>query len=127
MASHVLIVDDSPSLRRMIERSLTASGFSVSAVGLAPDAIHVAEREQVDVVVTDLNMPEMDGLTLTRRLRTIPNTAKCPILILTTETASARKEEARRAGASGWILKPFQEETLLRAIQTVSRKYTASV
>lgn len=127
MSLHVLIVDDSPSLRRMIERSLTESGFSVSAVGLAADALRVAGQHQIDVVVTDLNMPEMDGLTLTRRLRTLPNTAKCPILILTTETASARKEEARRAGASGWILKPFQEETLLRAIQTVSRKFAASV
>ncbi len=127
MSLHVLIVDDSPSLRRMIERSLTASGFSVSAVGLAKDAIHVAERQHVDVVVTDLNMPEIDGLTLTRRLRAIPNTAKCPILILTTETAATRKEEARQAGASGWIVKPFQEETLLRAIQTVSRKCAASV
>lgn len=110
----------------MIERSLTESGFSVSAVGLATDALHVAKQHHIDVVVTDLNMPEMDGLTLTRRLRAIPNIAKCPILILTTETASARKEEARQAGASGWIVKPFQEETLLRAIQTVSRKRATS-
>lgn len=127
MSLHVLIVDDSPSLRRMIERSLAASGFTVSAVGLAADALRVAEQHPIDVVVTDLNMPEMDGLTLTRQLRGISNTAKCPILILTTETASVRKEEARQAGASGWIVKPFQEDTLLRAIQTVSHKYAAPV
>ncbi|MFO0789094.1 MAG: response regulator [Pirellulales bacterium] len=125
MSLHILIVDDSPSLRRMVEQSLATSGFTVAACSSAADAVRAAELSPVDVVVTDLNMPETDGIALTRRLRLIPNTAKCPILILTTETAMTRKEEARQAGASGWIVKPFRPETLIRAIQTVSSRSRA--
>ena len=78
--------------------------------------------EAGEVVITDLNMPEIDGLALTRQLRATPQTAKCPILILTTDNSAERKQEARQAGASGWVLKPFQPETLIRAIQTVCQR-----
>jgi two-component system chemotaxis response regulator CheY len=122
MPSHVLIVDDSPSIRRMIERSLSSAGFEVTACESADEAIAVATAARVDAVISDLNMPDMDGLALTRRLRTISNTASCPILILTTESSAARKQQAKEAGANGWVMKPFQEETLVRALRSVCQR-----
>ncbi len=80
MPHHVLVVDDSPSIRRMIAVTLAAEGFEVSACSSGAEATHAAKTKPVDVVVTDLNMPEVDGLELTRQLRLLPNTAKCPIL-----------------------------------------------
>lgn len=126
MPHHILIVDDSPSLRRMIAQALSSEGFDVASCGSGAEAIDAAKRKRVDVVVTDLNMPEVDGLELTRQLRKLPNTASCPILILTTETSPARKEDAKQAGANGWILKPFQEETLVRAIRSVCQRSGAT-
>lgn len=126
MPHHILIVDDSPSIRRMIAQALAAEGFQVSPCGSGTEAIAAAQHQPVDVVVTDLNMPEIDGLELTRRLRQVPNTASCPILILTTETAPSRKEDAKLAGANGWILKPFREEALVRAIHSVCRRSGAT-
>ena len=106
----------------MIAQALSTEGFEVSPCSSAAEAISAAKVRAVDVVVTDLNMPEIDGLELTRRLRALPNTMGCPILILTTESAQSRKEEAKLAGANGWILKPFREETLVRAIRSVCQR-----
>ena len=122
MAQNILIVDDSPSIRRMIAGALVAAGFKVTVCESAQQALAAASGSSLDAVVTDLNMPEMDGLELTRRLRMSAGAASCPILILTTENSAARKQEAKLAGASGWVLKPFQEETLVRAIRTVCEK-----
>ncbi|MBA4106631.1 MAG: two-component system response regulator [Pirellula sp.] len=126
MSHHVLVVDDSPSIRRMIAVTLAAEGFEVSPCSSGVEAIKAAKAKAVDVVVTDLNMPEIDGLELTRQLRLLPNTSKCPILILTTETSAARKDEAKTAGANGWILKPFREEALVRAIRSVCQRTGAT-
>lgn len=122
MSHHVLIVDDSPSIRRMIAQTLAAEGFDVSPCSSGAEAVAAAKAKTVDVVVTDLNMPEVDGLELTRQLRRLPGTATCPILILTTETSAARKDDAKAAGANGWILKPFREEALVRAIRSVCQR-----
>ena len=122
MSKHVMIVDDSSTLRRMIERSLEESGFEVTSCSSGQEAVGLAKRLPPQVVITDLNMPEIDGLALTRRLRAQQETAKCPILILTTDNTAERKHEARQAGASGWVLKPFQPETLIRAINTVCQR-----
>jgi two-component system chemotaxis response regulator CheY len=119
MAERILIVDDSPSIRRMMVESLTAAGYDVTACASGAEAVDVAAKQPVKVVISDLNMPDVDGLALTRQLRQVRNTAKCPILILTTESSPARKAEAKQAGANGWILKPFQEETVVRAINSV--------
>jgi two-component system chemotaxis response regulator CheY len=126
MSHHVLVVDDSPSIRRMIAVTLAAEGFEVSACSSGAEATNIAKTKPVDVVVTDLNMPEVDGLELTRQLRLLPNTSKCPILILTTETSAARKDEAKTAGANGWILKPFREDALVRAIRSVCQRTGAT-
>ncbi|RIK78086.1 MAG: hypothetical protein DCC67_11935 [Planctomycetota bacterium] len=121
----ILAVDDSPSIRRLIAQSLSAHGFEVLACESAEAALELAGREHIDAVVTDLNMPGLDGMALTRQLRTLRNTARCPILILTTDNSAARKQEAKQAGASGWILKPFQAETLLLAIGRVCQRAEA--
>lgn len=126
MSFHILIVDDSPSLRRMIAQALTAEGFDVSPCSCAVEAIAAAKGRRVNAVVSDLNMPETDGLELTRQLRRLPNTSQCPILILTTETSASRKDEAKEAGANGWILKPFREEALVRAIRSVCQRAGAA-
>jgi two-component system, chemotaxis family, chemotaxis protein CheY len=127
MPASILIVDDSPSIRRMIESALSAAGHEVTACDSADQAIKASQRRRFDAVVTDLNMPEIDGLELTRRLRALQNTANSPILILTTESSPARKQEAKEAGANGWILKPFQEETLVRAIRSVCERTGAKL
>lgn len=126
MAYHILIIDDSPSIRRMIAQTLSAEGFDVFPCNSGAEAVAVAKARAIDAVVTDLNMPEVDGLELTRQLRRLPNTQRCPILILTTETSPARKQDAKAAGATGWILKPFQEETLIRAIRSVCQRSGAT-
>ncbi|MEW4453834.1 response regulator [Bremerella sp. JC817] len=118
----ILIVDDSLSIRRMMSSSLTAEGHTVLECKDGGEALQEASKQTFDLVITDLNMPGIDGLQLTRKLRSLPATADRPILILTTETSAARKAEAKTAGASGWLLKPFREETLVRAIQTVLAK-----
>ncbi len=119
---HVLVVDDSPSIRRLTVQALESAGLRATACEGALEALAQAARESFDAVVTDLNMPDLDGLTLTRRLRALPQMARCPILILTTEGSATRKQEARDAGASGWILKPFSADTLVYAIQKVSQR-----
>ena len=122
MPKRVMIVDDSSTLRRMIERSLEECGFEVTSCASGKEAVEAARKTPPQVVVTDLNMPEFDGLALTRQLRSEQQTAKCPILILTTDNTAERKAEARQAGASGWVLKPFQPETLVRAINSVCQR-----
>lgn len=122
MSKHVMIVDDSSTLRRMIESSLAESGFEVTSCASGKEAVELARKSPPHVVITDLNMPEVDGLALTRQLRATAQTARCPILILTTDNSPERKAEARLAGASGWVLKPFQPETLIRAIQSVCQR-----
>lgn len=126
MRKRILVVDDSSTLRRMVELALTASGFDVTPCASGKEAVELARTTPPDVVITDLNMPDIDGLALTRKLRGALSTARCPILILTTENSAARKQEAKSAGASGWVLKPFQPETLLRAIDSVCKRLEAA-
>lgn len=118
----VLIVDDSRSLRKMIEAALTESGFDVMACEHGEEALQASRTKSVDVIVTDLNMPGIGGIELARRFRAESSTAHCPILVLTTDNSEQRKQEARQAGVSGWVLKPFQPATLVRAIQQVSKR-----
>lgn len=124
MTAHkrVLIVDDSRSLRRMIEDALQAAGLVVSSCGSGEEALQLARTERIDAIVTDLNMPGIDGLELARRLKADAACARCPILILTTDNSAQRKQEARLAGVSGWVLKPFQPETLVKAIDKVCQR-----
>ena len=122
MARTVLIVDDSTSMRQMVTFTLRGAGYEViegSNGQEALDRLISTPTNKVDLVITDLNMPVMDGMTLIRQLRAKPSMRFTPILMLTTESSDTRKAEGKAAGATGWIIKPFQSEQLLRVIEKV--------
>jgi two-component system chemotaxis response regulator CheY len=118
MAS-ILAVDDSPSMRQMVSFTLKEAGYDVIEAADGEDALAKAKLRPVQLVLTDVNMPRMGGIELIRQLRSLPAYAGVPILMLTTESGDAKKQEGRRAGATGWIVKPFDPEMLLATISRV--------
>ena len=114
-----LIVDDSTSMRQMVGYTLREGGFEVIEAEHGQDALNKLQNTTVDIIITDLNMPIMDGITLIKNLRKQPALKSKPILMLTTEGLSAKKEEGKAAGATGWIIKPFDPEKLLQTIAKV--------
>ncbi|OYP39136.1 response regulator [Rhodopirellula sp. MGV] len=121
MANTALVVDDSTSMRQMVSFTLRDSGFDVIEAGNGEEALKNVAGKDVKVVVTDLNMPVMDGMTLIRRLRADAKYKFTPILMLTTESQDSKKQEGRAAGATGWIVKPFNPEQLMQVINKVVR------
>lgn len=118
MAS-ILAVDDSTSLRQMVAFTLKSSGYEVVEAVDGVDALEKLRDRTVDLVLTDQNMPRMDGLTLVRQLRASPQFTKTPILILTTESSDEMKQAGRAAGATGWLVKPFDPRRLIDVIGKV--------
>ncbi|SPS01500.1 response regulator [Cupriavidus taiwanensis] len=112
----ILVVDDSPSLRRMIGACLRAGGFDVTEAADGDQAHALAVAGSFGMLVTDQVMPGMDGLTLIRSLRATPRYARMPILMLTTEHDGSIREQARAAGASGFLPKPFDPDGLMQAV-----------
>lgn len=121
MAKTALIVNDSISMRQMVSFTMKEAGFNVLEGGDGREALKRVEGQRVDVVVTDLNMPVMDGIALIRQLRSNPLYKFTPILMLTTESQEAKKQEGKAAGATGWIIKPFNPQRLLGVIAKVVR------
>lgn len=119
MGKTALIVDDSVSMRQMVSFTLKQAGFTVIEGCNGQDALERAEGQGVSLVITDLNMPVMDGITFIKALRTKPSYRFTPVLMLTTESQEAKKKEAKAAGATGWIVKPFNPEQLLAVIAKV--------
>ena len=122
MAKTALIVDDSTSMRQMVGFTLRGAGFQViegSNGQEAIDKLAAAPGGKVDIIITDLNMPVMDGLTFIRQARSQAMLRFTPILMLTTESQESRKAEGKAAGATGWIVKPFHPEQLLKVIEKV--------
>ncbi|MBK7976189.1 MAG: response regulator [Deltaproteobacteria bacterium] len=119
MARTALIVDDSISMRQMVAFTLKEAGFSVIEGENGQDALTRADGQKIDLVITDLNMPVMDGITLIRELRGKPAFKFTPILMLTTESQDTKKQAGKSAGASGWIVKPFDPGKLLAVIGKV--------
>lgn len=118
----ILTVDDSPSMRQMVSFTLKNAGFNVIEAVDGQDAWEQMERGATfDLVLTDQNMPRMDGITLTKRLREIPLFKMTPILILTTESSDQMKQAGRAAGATGWLVKPFDPAKLIEVIGKVIR------
>lgn len=118
MTASILTVDDSPSLRMAIKIALTGAGYSVTEAGDGLEGLSKAKGSRFDLIITDLNMPNMDGLTMIRELRKDPAQCGTPILFLTTESDDSMKAQAKAAGATGWLVKPFVPEQLIK----VSRK-----
>ncbi|MDO8271529.1 MAG: response regulator [Gammaproteobacteria bacterium] len=115
----ILAVDDSNSLRQMVAFTLKQSGYEVVEAVNGTDGLQKARATQVDLVLTDVNMPGMDGITLVRELRSLPTYRFTPILVLTTEAGTEKKQEGRAAGATGWLVKPFSPDQLLATVKRV--------
>ena len=119
MAKTILAVDDSSSLRQMVAFSLKAAGYMVVEAVDGQDGLEKAKLQSVDLVLTDQNMPRMDGLQLIALLRELPTYAKTPILMLTTESSDEMKSKGRAAGANGWLVKPFDPQRLIEVVKKV--------
>jgi len=118
----IMTIDDSPSLRQMVALTLEGAGYEVVEACDAHDAVaKLASREEYDLFLTDLNMPGMDGIELTRKLRSMPEYRFVPIVLLTTESQQEKKLQGKAAGATGWIVKPFQPQDLLATVKKVMR------
>jgi two-component system chemotaxis response regulator CheY len=117
MSKTILIVDDSASMRQLVSFSLQDAGYEVIAAVDGKDALSKINGPKVDMVVTDLNMPNVDGIELIKQLRSNPSFKFTPIVMLTTESQDSKKQEGKSVGASGWIVKPFQPEKLLEVIK----------
>ena len=116
----ILIVDDSASMRQMVEFTLKEAGHQVMVAEDGVMALNLAKGAASDLVITDINMPNMDGITLIRELRALPAYKFTPILTLTTESTTDKKMEGKEAGATGWIVKPFDPEKLAAAVRRVA-------
>ena len=117
----ILAFDDSPSMRKMVAYTLSGAGYNVVEAVDGQDAYEKAQTHAIDLVLADQNMPRLDGLGLTRKLREDPKFKTIPILILTTESSDLMKQAGRSAGATGWLVKPFDPTRLIEVIQKVIR------
>ncbi|MGA2187979.1 MAG: response regulator [Steroidobacteraceae bacterium] len=119
MALTILAVDDSASMRQMVSFTLKHAGYEVIEAADGVDALEYARSNSVNLVLTDVNMPRMDGITLVRELRQLSAYKFTPMLVLTTESGPEKKMQGKQAGATGWLVKPFNPEKLLATIAKV--------
>lgn len=119
MMRRVLAVDDSLTMRELLRQALAASGFDVTTASDGVEALELLADTEPDLIVTDLNMPRMDGFELVAAVRCGSISPRVPILIVTTETGQTLREKARTLGATGWVSKPFDEARLLAAVRRV--------
>ena len=118
MAS-ILAVDDSASMRQMVCFTLKGAGYDVTEAKDGQEALQIAKSNSFNLVITDINMPNMDGITLTKELRALSSYKFTPILTLTTESSQEKKMAGKQAGATGWIVKPFNPDQLLATVKKV--------
>jgi two-component system chemotaxis response regulator CheY len=116
-----MTIDDSPSLRQMVALTLETAGYEVVEASDGRDAVAKLGGREFHLFLTDLNMPGMDGIELTRKLRSIPDYKFVPIVLLTTESQPEKKMQGKAAGATGWIVKPFKPDDLLATVKKVIR------
>lgn len=119
MSKNILTVDDSPSIRQMVVFTLKRAGYGVDEAADGAQGLAKAKTQSYSLVLTDQNMPNMDGITLIKSLRALPPYKTTPILMLTTETGDAMKAQGRAAGATGWLVKPFDPQKLLEVVKKV--------
>jgi len=120
MSKTILTIDDSPSVRQMVSMTLTSAGYTVLEASGGAEGYDKAIATHVDAILTDLNMPGMNGLDFIRKYRTHPSSAGIPIVFLTTESDDALKRQAKEAGATGWIVKPFKQDQLVAIVKKVA-------
>ena len=109
----ILVVDDTRSMRKMVAAVLQGAGYEVAEAGDGVEALELARERVFDLVVTDHNMPRMDGVTLVRELRALPNYDAVALIVLSTEASPELKQKGREAGATGWMAKPFDPQRML--------------
>ena len=119
MAKSILAIDDSVSIRQMVGFTLKSSGYEVVEAVDGMDGLEKAKGTSFNLILTDQNMPRMDGLTLIKSLRALPQYKTVPILMLTTESSDAMKQQGRAAGATGWLVKPFDPQKLIEVVKKV--------
>lgn len=119
MGKTIITVDDSSSIRQMVSFTLKDAGYDVIEAVDGKDALSKISGSAVHMVITDLNMPNLDGIGLIRELRANPTYKFTPIVMLTTESQDSKKQEGKSAGATGWIVKPFKPEQLLAVVKKV--------
>jgi two-component system chemotaxis response regulator CheY len=117
----IVTVDDSASMRQLVSFVLRGGGYAVVEAMDGLDALSKVDGREVHLVISDINMPRMDGLELTRRFRAMPEYKFVPIVLLTTESHPEKKQEGKAAGATAWIVKPFTPEQLLAVVKKVMR------
>jgi len=115
----ILTVDDTATMRQMISFTLHSVGHEVLQASDGREALTLAQGRKLDMVIADVNMPNMDGIALVKALRALPEYKFTPILLLTTESTDAKRQEGKGAGATGWIVKPFNPEQLLNVVKKV--------
>jgi two-component system chemotaxis response regulator CheY len=119
MGKTILTVDDSLSIRQAVTLTLAAAGYTVLEANAGCAALDLCRANSIHAILTDLNMPEMDGVELIGRLRALPNHTFTPIIMLTTESNPEHKARGKAAGATGWIVKPFKPDQLLAVVKRV--------
>jgi two-component system chemotaxis response regulator CheY len=119
MAKTILAVDDSASIRQMVAFTLKSAGYEVAEAVDGQDGLDKAKAKSYNLILSDQNMPRMDGLTLIKSLRALPQYKTVPILMLTTESSDAMKQQGRAAGATGWLVKPFDPQKLVEVVKKV--------
>ncbi len=119
MGASILIVDDSVSIRQSVRFILEQSGYTVYEAADGNEGLARLGEQKVDLVITDVNMPNMDGLTMVRKVRETDGIKFVPILVLTTESQGSVVDDGKKAGATGWIVKPFNDEKLIETIKKV--------
>jgi len=119
MSRTILIVDDSATMRELVRHTLTDAGFVVLEGANGQEGLKKLDGQKVDLIISDVNMPVMDGITFVERLRGLPSCKFTPVLMLTTETQAAKKDAAKKAGATGWVVKPFNPDQLRSVIGKV--------
>jgi len=119
VSKKILVVDDSASMRGMVAFTLKGAGFDVKEADDGVAGVDAAKAEPFDLVLADVNMPRMDGISMVREIRKLPGFSGVPILVLTTESNPEKKQEGKAAGATGWLVKPFDPEQLLATVRRV--------
>jgi len=121
MSLRVLAIDDSRTMRDLLRAALEAAGFEVTTAEDGQDGIESLRAVAPDVIITDINMPRLDGFGVIEAVRRSDCAASVPVLVLSTESSAEMKDRARRSGATGWIVKPFDDQRLVSAIRRVAR------
>ena len=119
MAKVIMTVDDSASIRQMVSFTLKEAGYSVVEAIDGQDALNKLNSNAINMLITDLNMPNMDGITLIKNVRANSATKFIPIIMLTTESQAEKKMQGKSAGATGWIVKPFNQDQLIAVVKKV--------